>query len=269
MQLIDTIARLHDYGFLVLMDDFGSGYSSLNMLKDIPVDILKIDMEFVRNLEESERGSNILYSVINMAHTIGMETVAEGVETKNQYMTLRNLGCDSIQGYYFSKPLPLEEFVTLMNDENSKAGTQLIEECPTLLVVDDSMTVRTRMCEILSDDYNILLAEDGEDALSVLQEQLEHIDMVITDIVMPKINGIELLDQMRHSPLMKKIPALVVSAYGEEENAVVAINHGANDVIAKPVKPEILLHRVKNILKIEKVEALNLELSQLRKDLMK
>jgi diguanylate cyclase (GGDEF)-like protein len=269
MQLIDTIARLHDYGFLVLMDDFGSGYSSLNMLKDIPVDILKIDMEFVRNLEDSDRGCNILYSVINMAHALGMDTIAEGVETKNQYEMLRNLGCDSIQGYYFSKPLTIEEFVALMNEEHDRSGTQIVEKCPTLLIVEDNVVVRTKICEILSDDYNILLAENGEEALSVLKEQFANVSMVITDIVMPKMNGIELIEQMGRNPLMKKIPVLVVSAYGDAENAIEAISRGASDVIGKPVPPEILKQRINNILKIESVEALNLELYLLRKDLMK
>ena len=109
--LIMAIDTLQRYGFKVLMDDFGSGYSSLNMLKDCPVDILKIDMKFIDDIEYSERASSIVYNIINMAKTLKMETLVEGVETKKQYELLVNMGCDNIQGYYFSKPVSDEEFV--------------------------------------------------------------------------------------------------------------------------------------------------------------
>ena len=109
--LVTAIDMLKRYGFKVLMDDFGSGDSSLNMLKDCCVDILKIDMKFMDDIENSKRASNIVYNIITLAKTLDMETLVEGVETEKQYEMLADMGCDDIQGYYFSKPISEEEFV--------------------------------------------------------------------------------------------------------------------------------------------------------------
>ena len=108
-----TMSRLQEYGFCILMDDFGSGYSSLNTLKDIVVDILKIDMNFLLNSEVPGRGENILASVVYMAKWLGMPVIAEGVERESQVAFLRSIGCDYVQGYYFAKPMPLEEYERL------------------------------------------------------------------------------------------------------------------------------------------------------------
>lgn len=117
-QLIEGIDLLQRNGFKILMDDFGSGYSSLNMLKDVPVDILKIDMKFVAFADLSGRASNILASVVRMAKWLDMEVVAEGVETKGQFELLRSVGCDMVQGYYFSAPISEEAFLALLMKEN-------------------------------------------------------------------------------------------------------------------------------------------------------
>lgn len=109
-QLVKTMLLLQDYGFKVLMDDFGSGYSSLNLLKNLNVDILKIDMKFLEDFETSSRGGSIFTSVVRMAKWLQIPVIAEGVETKAQLEFLRGVGCDRIQGYYFSEPLPIKEF---------------------------------------------------------------------------------------------------------------------------------------------------------------
>ena len=92
------------------MDDFGSGYSSLNMLKNVPVQTIKLDWRFVDDLEENSKAGNIISSVVRMAHGLGMRVISEGVETRQQADFLKNLGCDLMQGYYFAKPLPINEF---------------------------------------------------------------------------------------------------------------------------------------------------------------
>lgn len=101
---------LHNAGFLIMMDDFGSGYSNLNMFKDMPVDTVKIDMNFLRNIDKSERGRIVVESVVSMAKKMGLTVVIEGVETQTQYDFIRKLECEMIQGYYFSKPLPSVDF---------------------------------------------------------------------------------------------------------------------------------------------------------------
>ena len=94
------------------MDDFGSGYSSLNTLKDIPVDILKLDMKFMEKSKNTKRSADIVQMVVAMADKLG---IAEGVETKEQADFLGRIGCDIIQGYYYAKPMSMEEFEQLLN----------------------------------------------------------------------------------------------------------------------------------------------------------
>ena len=130
-QLLATMANLQSYGFIILMDDFGSGYSSLNMLKDIPVDILKLDMCFLRDFEKSDKSGSILTSVVRMAKWLGIPVVAEGVETQNQLDFLREIGCDFIQGYYFSRPIPTADFEAL-------EGKQLAKTKKVSVIVEDS-----------------------------------------------------------------------------------------------------------------------------------
>ena len=114
------IKRLQKYGFDIEIDDFGSGFSSFGMLQDYDFDILKIDMSFIRKIGENPKTKSIVHSIIGMAHEIGIKTVAEGVETEEQVSFLRQSGCDYIQGYYYSKPLPEEEFVEFLEKADAK-----------------------------------------------------------------------------------------------------------------------------------------------------
>ena len=102
--------RMHELGFITAMDDFGVGYSSFSMLKSIPIDVLKIDKSFLDGLLEHRRFQIILESIVDMAHKLRMTTVMEGVESRQELEYLKEIGIDVFQGYYFSKPIPIEEF---------------------------------------------------------------------------------------------------------------------------------------------------------------
>ncbi|MBP3609409.1 MAG: GGDEF domain-containing protein [Lachnospiraceae bacterium] len=106
-----TLEKLRGYGFRILMDDFGTGYSSLMMLNTVPIDIMKLDKSFIDDYAD-EKGSCIIQCVLNLAKMLGIPVVAEGVETEEQYHYLKNIGCEYIQGYFFSKPVPPEDYVT-------------------------------------------------------------------------------------------------------------------------------------------------------------
>lgn len=121
--LLATVHRLKEYGFDISMDDFGAGYSSLNSLKDLPLDVLKLDAEFFRGENESERGEIVVSEAIRLAKSLHMRIVAEGVEKENQVAFLARQGCDMIQGYYYAKPMPASEFeTTRMTDAGSDAS---------------------------------------------------------------------------------------------------------------------------------------------------
>ena len=116
-QIIETVKKLRSCGFRIEMDDFGSGYSSLNMLTSLPIDALKLDMKFIRGICESEKNERLVGIMIDIARLLDVPVIAEGVETGEQMELLKKLGCDIIQGYYFSKPLPPEEFAVLIEKE--------------------------------------------------------------------------------------------------------------------------------------------------------
>ena len=108
--LISATEQLKKMGFQVEMDDFGSGYSSLHMLKEVPVDRIKLDLQFLTDAGDPEKGRKIVSCMINMVHVLGMGMIAEGVETVQQADFLKSKGCSEMQGYYFYKPMPVEEF---------------------------------------------------------------------------------------------------------------------------------------------------------------
>ncbi|MGN0107534.1 MAG: EAL domain-containing protein [Hominilimicola sp.] len=112
------IYELKEHGFTISMDDFGSGYSSLNLLRKVPIDTLKIDKEFIDNAENSQRSEVIVEEIISMASKIHVKTICEGVETKTQRDFLKRAGCDMAQGFFYSKPLSYREFETLLNSSN-------------------------------------------------------------------------------------------------------------------------------------------------------
>lgn len=117
-QLIEVVESLQSMGLSVEMDDFGSGYSSLNMLKEVPVDYLKLDMGFMSKSGNQSKGGKILSAIVRMAHQLELRVIAEGVETKQQADYLKSVGCHYMQGYFFSKPLPLDEFENLLKNSN-------------------------------------------------------------------------------------------------------------------------------------------------------
>lgn len=132
-QLIYVVNKLRDLGFAISMDDFGTGYSSLNMLSEVPVDVLKIDMRFLKNFNEAdEKSKNIIHFIVYMAKWLNLPVIAEGVETLEQVEYLRSIGCYNGQGYFFSKPFPIEEYharvnnVTFTPPESSQKDDQTV-----------------------------------------------------------------------------------------------------------------------------------------------
>lgn len=117
-QVSSKAFQLKEEGFTLLMDDFGSGYSSLNILLETPFDVIKLDKKFMENMMLSSKGRMILEQVVSMANKLGLGLLAEGVETKEQVELLQNIGCDQVQGYYYAKPMAAEDFFELLKEQN-------------------------------------------------------------------------------------------------------------------------------------------------------
>ena len=180
--LIQTVKRLREYGFVVSMDDFGSGFSSLNSLKDIPLDVIKLDAGFfnIAN-DEDDRSSFIIEDTIAMAKHLRMQTVAEGIETRQQVDFLCSLGCDLIQGYYFARPMPIDEFErnngydTVSEQENTVSEEVAIEETsePAVENTETEEIIEVVEAEIVSSEEAVEAEEITEESIEVEESDKE------------------------------------------------------------------------------------------------
>ena len=164
-----VVEQLHQAGFVILMDDFGSGYSSLSLLKDVEVDVVKIDMRFFEKARGSGRGENIIASIVRMAKWLNIPVTAEGVETQEQADFLRGVGCDNIQGYYYAKPMPIDDYVQLMQAEEKKLEP-VRESQVSLLNVDRLWGLDPEMQLLFAEDPSPkAVFEYGDDELELLR----------------------------------------------------------------------------------------------------
>ena len=171
-QIIEIAKELQQRGFKILMDDFGSGYSSLNMLKDMPVDILKIDLQFLDSKDKSDRGGNILNSVVRMAKWLHIPVIAEGVETRQQADFLRTIGCNYVQGYYYSRPVSITAYEELVarNDYHPDLSSLQLDAADTEELLNpnaqfnllfNSVTGGLGLYELSERGLELLRANDG------------------------------------------------------------------------------------------------------------
>ena len=123
-QMIAKLKHLREQGFIIEMDDFGAGYSSLNSLTEFPLDVLKVDMKFARQLTSGEKSRKMVSIIMEIAQMLAVKTIAEGIETEEQLEVFASLGCDTVQGYYFSKPLSPDRFAQMLRRRFSKEVVQ-------------------------------------------------------------------------------------------------------------------------------------------------
>lgn len=391
----NMMTTLQEKGFVVMMDDFGSGYSSLNILKDIKVDVLKIDMRFLSDTEEEARSENILAAVVRMAKWLNLPVIAEGVERKEQVLFLKSIGCEYVQGYYFARPMPVADFEELaFNEQQTESGvidvqrkeredilnsnsqlellfsnmqqavavyeygedgldvlrvndayfdlfgfedvndiqgslnqslaegnmeilfaafeeavqseesgecevlrkvgdrdiwvsvklkyispvgsrhiiygyinditarkeideelqkyrkalTMVKEEEETILIVDDQEVNRVSLQCIFGDKYRILEAENGLQALDVLEQENGGVDIILLDLQMPEMDGATFLAHKRKTPELAEIPVVIITADDTTKQQVDTMRMGADEYIVKPFIPEIVTRRVENVL---------------------
>ncbi|MEG2652955.1 MAG: EAL domain-containing protein, partial [Ruthenibacterium sp.] len=393
-----VMAQLHAQGFTIMMDDFGSGYSSLSLLKDIVIDILKIDMQFLSVTEFPGRGENIIASVIRMAKWLNIPVIAEGAETIEQVDFLRSVGCDYVQGYYFARPMPVEQYEQLCSrlppdpqgltaekrdnyrfddlfgfapemkalfdnalqaaviyefaddkiepirvneayyallghdDMLAKTAEVLMLVAPeyrepllnmfricakkqstveyeykrnpvigkpvwihtrlryaaavgnkriiigeltditvrkeldaelqkykaawlershaarTVLIVDDASVNRAVLKKILQNQFRFLEAENGEQAVRILRDEQNEVDLILLDISMPVMDGKQFLRYKKNRPELDRIPVIMTTADDSPEQQADTFSLGANDYITKPFVPAVVQHRVSNVL---------------------
>ena len=223
-QIVSTVSQLRQLGFPIEMDDFGSGYSSLNILGQMKLDILKLDMKFVRNEITKPADQSILGDVIAMAHRMKLQVVAEGVETREQIERLMTVGCDFVQGYYFAAPMPVEKFEPLWLSQRKPAAefrAKPVEpDSRVLLVVDESPAYRKRVRDAFGGAYSVLTASDTETALTCLRERRD-IAVIILSMTLPGAD--RLMKDLRQDMSLWRIPVLASIPSGKAVELLPAV----------------------------------------------
>ncbi|TWI70191.1 PAS domain S-box-containing protein/diguanylate cyclase (GGDEF)-like protein [Pseudoduganella lurida] len=235
MQLNELAAM----GVSVSLDDFGTGYSSLGYLSRFRLDKLKIDQTFVRNITTEPRSAAIARATTALAHGLNLVVVAEGVETEGQLAFLRDMGCDKIQGYLFSRPIPADELGTMLREHRALAHiTPAPAATPTLLLVDDEPGVlRALERAFRRESYQVLLAHSAAEALELLA--LHDVQVVVSDQRMPEMSGTDFLARARE--LYPDTVRIILSGYADHASIKDAINRGAiYQFLSKPWDDEEL-----------------------------
>lgn len=225
---IETLLALRQHGIGVVIDDFGTGFSSLSYLKHLPIDKIKIDRSFIKDVISDHRDAAIVQGIIAMANRLQLKVIAEGVETQAHHAYLSRLWCDLFQGFYFARPMPFDDLVVFMREHNARAHetdlTQHDASTPTILLVDDESNVLRALTRTLRrEGYRILTADSAQQAFELLAT--EEVTLVISDQRMPEMNGTEFLKRIK--ALYPQTLQILLSGYTDLKTVTAAINEGA------------------------------------------
>lgn len=260
--IIQNVTRLREKGFVVEMDDFGSGYSSLNMLNRMPMDILKLDMQFIRTEMEMPESRRTLRYIIGLAHWLNLSVVAEGVETKEQLEHLRNLGCDYIQGYYLAKPMDPADFEALLRqqipEQEKKDQTfQLIgekkEKKGILLLVDNREEKRQQLEKLFEDSYELVTAVNETEVLWNIEGFGNRISAFLISMAAVRERDNSVWKSIQREKKVWKTPVLVMgdeNEHTEEE----ALEMGADDFVFDTRLGRSFRLRVEKMLRRERAD---------------
>jgi diguanylate cyclase (GGDEF)-like protein len=242
---IATLQNLKNLGVQISLDDFGTGYSSLAYLRRFPIDKLKIDIAFIRDITTNPDAASIALTIIRMAHGLKLDVIAEGVETEAQLAYLRRYGCDQIQGYYFSRPLPLAEIEQILRDEKRLPPTDGIANAPlkTLLLVDDEPDILVALQRVLRlEGYNILSACSAAEGFDMMA--LHPVQVILCDQRMPVMSGAEFLDRVK--VMYPDALRIILTGYTDLESIMDSINRGSiYRFYTKPWDSEVLRDSVR------------------------
>lgn len=223
-ETVNRLLRLKNIGVRLSLDDFGTGYSSLTYLSRFPIDQMKIDRSFVNNIVTDPSAATIATSIIALAHRMGLEVVAEGVENEAQLGYLRQNNCDKMQGYLFSRPVPADEFALMLRSSKTLRLPYIPWEARTLLLVDDEPNVLSSLRRVLLEEgYQILTATSATEGLEVLA--MNPAQVIISDQRMPQMNGTEFFGRVKN--LYPDTVRIVLSGYADLETVTRAVNEGA------------------------------------------
>lgn len=265
--VIRTMNDLKSLGVSHALDDFGTGYSSLSYLQRLPIARIKIDQSFVSHITSNPNDAAIVRAVVGMAHSLGISVIAEGVETEGQLGFLRGLKCEEMQGYYFSRPLPADDFRALLREKRSIAKvweSAQIER--TVLVVDDEPNVLSCLRRLLrTTDMRVLTTTSIQEGFNLMAAH--QVGVVVCDQRMPEMTGTEFLRRVRE--LHPGVVRIVLSGYTDLNSVIDAVNRGAiYKFMTKPWEDDALIESLQEAFRLYEMEKENRELSQRLKELL-
>ncbi|MBD8532863.1 MULTISPECIES: EAL domain-containing protein [unclassified Massilia] len=223
---IEVLERLKKLGIRIAIDDFGTGYSSLAYLKRFPIDKLKIDIAFVRDIVTNPDDAAIALAIVSMAHSLHMQVIAEGVETRAQMAYLRRHRCDEIQGFHFSRALPAGQLAQLVRKNREAPDREAFDDSrvQTILVVDDDVDTLSALHRLLRrDNYRVLTAPTPSEAFELLA--LYRVQVVMCDQRMPAMSGTEFLSKVKE--MYPDTMRIILSGYTGVKTILESINRGA------------------------------------------
>ncbi|KQQ87317.1 EAL domain-containing protein [Massilia sp. Leaf139] len=223
---IAVLERLKKLGIRIAIDDFGTGYSSLAYLKRFPIDKLKIDIAFVRDIVTSPDDAAIALAIISMAHSLHMQVIAEGVETRAQMAFLRRHRCDEIQGFHFSRALPAGQLAQLVRKNREAPEHPNVDDSnvQTILVVDDDVDTLSALHRLLRrDNYRVLTAPTPTEAFELLA--LYRVQVVMCDQRMSSMSGTEFLSKVKE--MYPDTMRIILSGYTGVKTVLESINRGS------------------------------------------
>ena len=253
-QIIATVDQLRKLGFVIEMDDFGSGYSSLNMLNQIKLDILKLDMKFIQSETSKPVDQGILRFIVGLARWMNLSVVAEGVETREQLERLREIGCDYVQGYFFAKPMPSNDFEEMLKiqeeeEKEQKAEKIVIEKVgkKCIILIDEEASYVALVRQALGTEYHILEASSAEEVFAYVEDEIHNIVLIILSMTLPENKAHQILKALGDNYSSWRIPVLATADHDqwvEEE----AMRLDADDFACKPHTAFSLKKRVTRLL---------------------
>lgn len=250
-QIIHTIGRLRELGFVIEMDDFGSGYSSLNMLNKMSIDILKLDMKFIQSETAKPVNQGILRFIMGLARWMNLGVVAEGVETREQLERLREIGCDYVQGYFFARPMPCGEFEALLRKERTTVdeGQAQAKERPwveqwsrVILVADEDAEYRSQVKKTFENNYQVVEAADGEAALACIASYENKIAVAILSMTLDGPDNFSVLEVLLREKSVWNIP-VIATGPGDTQLEERVLDAGVDDFARKPHTQKSLWNR--------------------------
>lgn len=244
-QVILKLQQVRQLGVKISIDDFGTGYSSLNYLKRLPIDKLKIDRSFIKDVVSDKRDAAISKAIIAMAHHLDIRVIAEGVETEAQVALLRKSLCDEYQGYYFAKPMPAAELEKFIRHHRQRrlVRPDSVENQHTILLVDDEENILSALQRVLRRDaYRVLTCTSAKQAFDILA--LNKVQVILSDQRMPGCSGTEFFSQVKD--MYPDTIRIVLSGYTDLRSVTEAINKGAiYKFMTKPWQDDELRSEIK------------------------